>query len=153
MRSGSMLAYTPRVSLRHPRRGQDSATKRRRVDIVADVLDVAVEGAKKTRIMRSANLSHDLLKKYLEDAVGLGLLRANDGSYETTEKGREFLKLYAQFLSRYSRLQKDLEPLWSELESLEKMCSPPIKNLLAPSDSHEKKAELKDLQESYSETQ
>jgi len=103
----------------------DSGMKRRRIDIVADILDVAVRGAKKTRIMQDANLSYSLLVKYLEYTLGIGFLQADDGWYETTEKGRKFLEMYARFSSEYSRLQKDLEPLWLKLESLEKMCSPP----------------------------
>ena len=126
MKPGSVLVYTSRVSFKTAEVPLTVRTKRRRVDIIADILSVADKGVRKTRIMRMANLSYRLLEKYLEDTVGLGLLRADDGSYETTEKGREFLKLYIQFSSRYSKLQKDLEPLWSDLESLEKMCSPPM---------------------------
>ena len=114
-----------RILVNHAYRRGDSGMKRRRIDIVADILDVAVKGAKKTRIMQNANLSYSLLMKYLEYTLGIGFLQPDDGSYETTEKGRKFLEMYARFSSEYSKLQKDLEPLWLKLESLEKMCSPP----------------------------
>ena len=43
---------------------------RERLDIVADMLQVVNEaGAKKTQIMYKANLSYNLLKKYLADIV------------------------------------------------------------------------------------
>ena len=98
--------------------------KRRRVDILADVLEVAVKGAKKTRIMNNANLSHSLLEKYLKDTVGIGFLQLSNGSYETTEKGRKFLEMYAQFSSKHARLRKELEAQQSELKVLERFCDP-----------------------------
>jgi predicted transcriptional regulator len=102
--------------------------KRRRVDILADVLEVAVKGAKKTRIMNNANLSHSLLEKYLEDTVGIGFLQLNNGSYETTEKGRKFLNMYARFSSMHAKIRKDLEASESELNALERFCDPANSN-------------------------
>lgn len=102
--------------------------KRRRVDILADVLHVAVKGVKKTRIMNDANLSHSLLEKYLKDTVGIGLLRLNDGSYQTTEKGQKFLEMYARFSSKHANLRKELEASELELRVLERFCDPANNN-------------------------
>jgi predicted transcriptional regulator len=145
MKPRSVLVYPPGVSLKRARSRQGSMAKRRRIDIVADILDVAIRGAKKTKIMRNANLSFNILQRYLEDTLGIGFLRLNDRSYETTEKGREFLEMYTQFSLKYSRFQKDVEPLLLGFESLEKMCSPPIKDILGSSNSNEKRTELKVL--------
>jgi len=50
-------------------------TKHRdRIGIIADLLKAAGKGARKTRIMYIANLSHGLLRKYLGLAVSLGYL-------------------------------------------------------------------------------
>ena len=103
--------------------------KRRRVDILADVLEVAVKGAKKTRIMNNANLSYSLLERYLEDTVGIGFLQLNNSLYETTEKGRKFLEMYARFSSKHARLRKELEAQQSELKVLETFCNPANKNM------------------------
>lgn len=145
MKPRSVLVYPPGVSLRRARNGNGSMAKRRRIDIVADILDVAVKGAKKTKIMRNANLSFNILQKYLEDTLGIGFLQLNNRSYETTERGREFLEMYSQFSLKYSRFRKDVEPLLLEFESLEKMCSPPINDILRSNGSREKRAELKVL--------
>jgi predicted transcriptional regulator len=142
VKPGSMLVYAPRVPIKRGRNRQYSMTKRRRVDIVADILNVAASGAKKTWIMRDANLSYNILQRYLEDTLGIGFLQFNHGLYETTEKGRKFLEMYVQFWSKYSRLQKDLSASWLELESLERMCIPPIKNVFRCENSHEKRPEL-----------
>jgi predicted transcriptional regulator len=103
--------------------------KRRRIDILADVLEVAVKGAKKTRIMNNANLSYSLLEKYLKYTVGVGFLRLNDGSYETTEKGRKFLEMYARFSSKHAKLRKELEASELELRVLERFCGPANNNM------------------------
>jgi len=141
----SVLVYTPRVSVKTAKIPLAMRTNRSRIDIIADILDVTVRGAKKTGIMRNANLSHRLLEKYLEDAVGIGFLQFNYGVYETTGKGRRFLEMYVQFSSKYSRLQKDLEASLLQRASLEKMCSPPIKNILESDDSRQRRAELNNL--------
>jgi predicted transcriptional regulator len=95
---------------------------RRRLDILAAVLNAAGDGAKKTRIMRAANLSYKVLGKYLDETVGIGFLRFNDGGYEVTEKGRGFIGQYNRFYSRYSTVRNSLESLVSEWNALERMC-------------------------------
>jgi len=95
---------------------------RRRFEIIADILNAADTGAKKTRIMYVANLSYRLLKKYLEETLKVGLIRLNNDGYEVTEKGRTFLERYSEFSSKYSKLNRELEGLSFEREVLERMC-------------------------------
>lgn len=97
---------------------------RNRVDIIADVLKVAIEGAKKTRIMYFANLSYKLLEKYLAETSNIGFLRFDNGGYEVTEMGRAFLQRYNIFSSKYSGVEKTLQSMAFEREVLEKMCQP-----------------------------
>jgi len=96
---------------------------RRRFQIIADIISVAENGAKKTRIMYFANLSYKLLTKYLEDTVKVGFIQGDDSGYKTTGKGRLFLEKYTQFSSKYSKLVNDLEALKFEMEVLERMCT------------------------------
>ncbi len=96
---------------------------RRRFEIIADILKAAENGAKKTRIMYVANLSHRLLEKYLMKTINLGFIRFNNDGYEVTEKGRLFLERYRQFHSKYSRVQRELENMRFEMEVLERMCA------------------------------
>lgn len=80
--------------------------RRSEFDIYADILRVIKDGAKrKTKIVYSANLNFDLLKKYLSrmgaEEGGLGLLRLTLGNpnpkrpeIEITERGLEYLEWY-----------------------------------------------------------
>jgi predicted transcriptional regulator len=86
------------------------------------VLKAAEKGAKKTRIMRTANLSYGLLKKYLDEAVGLGYLTLSQEEYEITEDGDAFLKKYVEYSSRYSSVGRELESMKLEKEELTRMC-------------------------------
>jgi len=79
---------------------------RSRIQIAADILEIAKNGSRKTRIMYLGNLSFDLLQKYLDMLVNFGLLEARGGSeksYVATEKGRHFLEDYRE-LRRYSEM-------------------------------------------------
>jgi predicted transcriptional regulator len=96
---------------------------RRRFEIIADILKAAENGAKKTRIMYVANLSHRLLEKYLMETINVGFVRFNNDGYEVTEKGHLFLERYAQFSSKYSKVQRELENMRFEMEVLERMCT------------------------------
>ncbi|MEM2506761.1 MAG: winged helix-turn-helix domain-containing protein [Nitrososphaeria archaeon] len=98
---------------------------RRRFEIIADILNAARNGAKKTRIMYVANLSHKLLEKYLMETINVGFIRFNNDNYEVTEKGRIFLERYEQFYSKYSKVLKEFESVRFEMEVLERMCATP----------------------------
>ena len=97
---------------------------RRRFDILADIVSVAGQGTRKTKIMYFANLSYLLLTKYLEDGLRVGFLRSAGEEFSVTRKGEEFLQRYRQFSSRYARVEQNVKALQSEAEELEKMCQP-----------------------------
>jgi len=67
--------------------------KRDRLKIIAEILQVAKNGAKKTHIMYQCNLSYRQTKKYLNHLQKIGFLRIGN-SYDTTEKGSQFLRTY-----------------------------------------------------------
>jgi predicted transcriptional regulator len=71
---------------------------RSRTDIVAQVLEAANGGATKTKIMYRAFLSYAQLKEYLSVLVANDLLDYNkgEGTYKTTDKGNNFLRIYNQ---------------------------------------------------------
>jgi len=72
---------------------------RGRLDIIADILNVASREAKKTQIMYQANLSYNVLQKYLHELVGASLVSFLDEKhcYQLTEKGRKFLEAYEEY--------------------------------------------------------
>jgi predicted transcriptional regulator len=97
---------------------------RDRLEIIADILAVAEGGAKKTRIMYIANLSYNLLKKYLHETLQIGFLRQRDDIYELTERGKTFLNKYKDFSRKHSKIKQELQTVLSEREVLEQMCEP-----------------------------
>jgi predicted transcriptional regulator len=69
---------------------------RSNIEIIANMLEIAKVGSRKTRIMYLCNLSFDLLQKYLQQLQNLGLIDVTDGAsgdriYNITPKGQEFL--------------------------------------------------------------
>ncbi len=71
--------------------------RRSNVEIIADMLRVGENGAGKTEIMYSANMSYSQLQKYLGFLLGHGFIdRVEVGNpvvtYQVTEKGFALLK-------------------------------------------------------------
>jgi len=71
--------------------------KRSKLEITADILRVAVGGAKKSHIVYQANLNFQIIKNYLKDLISTGLLQSpTTGSklYTTTDKGIAFVNYF-----------------------------------------------------------
>ncbi len=93
---------------------------RSRLEIIADVLSVAREGAKKTQIMYQANLSYKLLTRYLKDVIDMGLVRMEgENTYELTEKGSDFLREFKDYYERRVEVEEKLNDVQDEKMTLE----------------------------------
>lgn len=103
------------------------AKYRNRLEIIVGILNAAGPGVKKTAIMYTANLSYQLLEKYLDETTKMGLIHLGINGYETTDKGKTFLEKYNDFSSKYSKIEGELQRLLFERESLERLCEP-VKN-------------------------
>ena len=71
--------------------------RRSNIEIIADMLRVGENGAGKTEIMYSANMSYAQIQKYLGFLLSLGFInRVKVGNpavtYQVTDKGGELLK-------------------------------------------------------------
>ncbi len=66
--------------------------RRSRIDIIIDVLDVAVAGVNKTAVVYRTNLNFKVAEKYLGLLQKQGLVENNINKYKTTEKGKIFLE-------------------------------------------------------------
>lgn len=79
---------------------EDSGKRRDRLLIMAEILEVAIDGALKTQLMYRANLSFAQLNEYIRILVDLGLLRTDNDSqrtmYRTTPKGMRYLQSYRE---------------------------------------------------------
>lgn len=67
--------------------------KRNSFEIIAEILELAKHGAKKTHVTYQCNLSYGQTRDYLTYLLEAGFLRKGD-SFHTTERGLEFLKAY-----------------------------------------------------------
>lgn len=85
---------------------------RRTSEIISNILDVAKNGARKTRIMYQANLSFTQLKKYLELLVNKGLLEQEKNIFKTTDKGKAFIESF----KKYKKKEEELVKLSEEIK-------------------------------------
>lgn len=81
-------------SIENPRRRRD------RLLIIAEILEVAIDGALKTQMMYRANLSFAQLNEYLKLIEELKLLETSENArrkiYKTTAKGMHYLQSYRE---------------------------------------------------------
>ncbi|RZN38059.1 MAG: hypothetical protein EFT35_05280 [Methanophagales archaeon ANME-1-THS] len=75
---------------------QARKVQRSKLEIMADILFVARNGAGKTAIVYRANLNFTRLKSYLTCLEAKGLLENIGTVYKSTERGNEFLRDYAR---------------------------------------------------------
>jgi predicted transcriptional regulator len=90
--------------------GSKSAGKRDRLEIVAEVLEIAKEKALKTQIMYRAGLSFTQVNSYLRFMLEATLLnkseKNNRSIYRATEKGIDFLHRYRDIIELIRREDK-----------------------------------------------
>jgi predicted transcriptional regulator len=98
---------------------------RDRLDIIADILNVASREAKKTQIMYQANLSYKVLQRYLNEIVTASLIKFEQSRqcYQLTDKGREYLDAYKEYARLSKTLEKRLSDFSTKRKILENLCS------------------------------
>ena len=95
---------------------------RDRLQIIADILSVVRGGAKKTRVMYQANLSYTLLRRYLTEVLGAGLVIVdNEDHYRLTRRGQNFLDKFNEYSKRCGQLEQQLNNVNNEKTVLENM--------------------------------
>ena len=96
------------------------ARYRRRLQIIAEILEIVRGGARKTHIMYKANLSYKLLCKYLNEVLACGLVRVGrDERYVVAPKGEKFLQKFYLYLKRRERVHEELKAVDEEKALLE----------------------------------
>ena len=97
---------------------------RDRLQIIANILNIASKKAKKTQIMYQANLSYKLLCRYLTEVLDAGLVSfENQEGYVLTTKGKEFLQLHEEYSKRCKNLEQRMSNANRDKSTLEKMCT------------------------------
>jgi|OSPMetMinimDraft_2_1075162.scaffolds.fasta_scaffold04268_3 predicted transcriptional regulator len=81
--------------------------------MVGDILKVLEEGrGRKSAIMRDANLSYEVMEKYLSFLIQRGLVEVEGGTYRLTEKGVKLL----QTLDSLRELEAKADELINEIK-------------------------------------
>jgi len=98
----------------------DANQKRRdQLSIIANILENTRSGARKTKIMRTANLSFVQLTDYLTFLLDNGLIRLSSVGkkevYIATIKGVLFAQMYRELISMITTQTQEKAPLLSEL--------------------------------------
>ena len=98
---------------------------RGRLDIIADILQVVSQNAKKTQIMYQANLSYKVLQRYLRNITAASLVAFEDAEqcYVLTPKGKEFLEAYKDYAKTNKSIEKRLDDFNNKKKTLEELCS------------------------------
>lgn len=98
---------------------------RGRLDIIADILTVVRQRAKKTQIMYQANLSYRLLTRYLAEVRRAYLVRfeSEGRCFVLTRKGLEFLERYKEYSRRNKHVEKQIDDVHGKRRVLEELCS------------------------------
>jgi predicted transcriptional regulator len=98
---------------------------RGKLDIIADILRVAMGNAKKTQIMYQANLSYKVLQRYLAEIIEASLISFEDKKhrYILTAKGREFLDAYQEYSKINRHVEKQLKDIRTSKRALERLIS------------------------------
>jgi predicted transcriptional regulator len=98
---------------------------RNRHEIIADILKVVSQNAKKTQIMYQANLSYKVLQRYLRDLTAASLIRFENSEhcYVLTPKGYEFLEAYKNYSTINKSVKKCLKDVCNKKKSLEELCA------------------------------
>lgn len=106
-------------------RGVGLGSYRGRRDIIADILAVARQRAKKTQIMYQANLGYRLLTRYLAEVRRAYLVRfeREEKCYVLTRKGMEFLERYKEYSKRNKHVERQVNDVDGKRKMLEGLCS------------------------------
>jgi predicted transcriptional regulator len=83
--------------------------KKRRsdIEISADILKVALDGAKKSHIVYRANLNFEVVKRYLRQLSDAGLINfpsLENRLFQTTSKGKEYIQRFKK-LENFMKVQ------------------------------------------------
>jgi predicted transcriptional regulator len=98
--------------------GQKVAVGRRRsnIEIIADMLRVGENGAGKTEIMYTANMSYSQIQKYLDYLVNQGFVNKVNMdntmiAYQVTDSGFKLLKAIDTLMEMLESTESQVDPL------------------------------------------
>jgi len=78
-----------------------------KLDIAAEILRIALHGAKKTHVMYRANLNFYQFQKYISELNDNGLIKLEKEKCQTTEKGIQFLRSFSELRKLFPGIETD----------------------------------------------
>lgn len=75
--------------------------RRNKLDIVAEILDLAVDGIKRTGVVYLTNINFTMLRKYEKILIEKGFIEKLDGLLYTTDDGIKFLQKYRELMDAW----------------------------------------------------
>jgi predicted transcriptional regulator len=78
---------------------REGSHRRSRIEVICDILNEALSGANKTRLMYQCNLNFMRFNRYLQELLDAGLIETVGSNpkgivlYRTSDKGRELVKV------------------------------------------------------------
>lgn len=78
---------------------REGSHRRSRIEVICDILNEALSGANKTRLMYQCNLNFMRFNRYLQELLDAGLIETVSSNpkgivlYRTSDKGRELVKV------------------------------------------------------------
>lgn len=104
---------------------------RKHFDIIAEIVDIASQSAKKTQIMYQANLSYSVLQRCLSEVLGASLISFDSysQSYVSTPKGLKFLSAYKEYSMTRQHAERRLSEVAEKRKVLEQLCCASQTNL------------------------
>jgi predicted transcriptional regulator len=82
--------------LRHDKDLSNKGARRGRLDVISEILFFCEQEKTKTSIMYNTNLNYSQLKMHIDTLISQGLLTKKFNKYVTSEKGYQFLDLFAR---------------------------------------------------------
>jgi predicted transcriptional regulator len=93
---------------------EDGRKRRDRLHIMAEILEIAMEGVLKTQVMYKANLSFAQLNEYLHLLLDLKLLELSGSNqknvYKTTPKGVRYIESYKKIRELLKKEEESSNP-------------------------------------------
>ena len=82
--------------------------RRNKIDIAADIIEIAMNGVKKTSIVYLANLNFTIFGQYLKLLSEKGFIEVENGLVYTTERGIDFLVKYKDLMHFWGGAKEDM---------------------------------------------
>ena len=82
--------------------------RRHKIDIAADIIALAMSGAKRTSIVYQANLNFTIFGQYLKLLLEKGFVEVDNGLVYTTDRGIDFLVKYKDLMHFWRGAKEDM---------------------------------------------